>query len=652
MSKRNILADQKQRERISAMSHVFRKTDSVLTGEHIQVVVEDKPGMAPSWTDGKTITFNKAVIGSISSIEEIIRLSGLNYHELAHCWYTPRSTSVLVKTIANEGLFNAFNVLEDQRIETLLTTKHPSAIPYLVSTFMRYCITSEKSWEVNYALVYGRKFIPADIRAEFKRRFALQAILPQLEAVIDEYRTLTYPKDTDRGLELVREFGALMSQFGNPSDPHGHTDGTRPTNITGGRPVSQREQQDIADNIEDMDEELENNQPTPSEPSDDADSTDGDDADDADGSGDASDDDADEDADDDADGSGGGSSNADSDADAEGSGDSAGGADGGGDLGNDQGDDSTPSTSGGGNGASNVDGGSQSPMDSDEVRKLLEQIAEQFENMPSVQEDVSAKQHAIVHGDGDVDVDLDGKGTKDAPVPAADVATARKFSTVLDQLRSDSDPGWKTHTASGKVNMQRVINGADYDKIWDRWIEGNNDAADIECVIAIDKSGSMQYQIREASRAMWIIKRAMEILDANVTVISYSDTENTNLVYKKEQKVSKTSYRQMKASGSTMPRKATVEAVSILEASRRTNKIFITITDGQWGYGWQCEEVESIIEEMGKRGITTALAFLGYHSKQYGIDAHKCQVAAGVNNPMELVEFAKQIVKESMKVKR
>lgn len=628
-----ILADQKQRERISAMAHVFRKTDRVLTGDPIDVVVEDAPGQAPSWTDGKTITFNKAVIGSVTSIDEIIRLSGLNYHELAHCWYTPRTNSTLVKAIRSEGIFDAFNVLEDQRIETFLTSKHPSTIPYLVSTFMRFCIQSEQSWETNYALVYGRKFIPADVRAEFKRRFIKQSIIPQLEAVIDEYRTLVFPKDSNRGLELVRAFAALMSQIGGQvADPHGHVGGTRPQDVSGGRPATPREQNSVADSIDEMDEALE----------------------DSNGPGAGADD---EDEDDD-DGVGGAGSNSDSD-DVDDFGDSSGDnqasfdSQGGGDSDSgdaDQGD--TNTTGSGGLGAGNSKGDNTTPLDADAVRAMLEGLAKQFENLPDVQEDAGNKQRAIVSGDGDIDTTLDTKGGRELPVDAGDVATARKFATVLDQLRADADPGWRTHTSSGKVNVQRVINGADYDKIWDRWIEGNNDAADIECVITIDTSGSMSYGINEASRAMWIIKRAMEIIDANVTVIAYN--HDTTLVYKKEQKVNKQKYRSMKAQGSTMPRQAVTEAVRILQASRRHNKIFITITDGQWAteYGHGGSTTEGMIEAMGELGITTALAFIGYVSPHYGIDAHKCQIAAGVSNPMELVGFAKKIVGTSMKVKR
>lgn len=635
-----ILADQRQRERISAMAHVFRKTDRVLTGDAIDVVVDDSPASAPSWTDGRTITFNKAVIGSVTSIDDLIRLSGLNYHELAHCWYTPRSNSTIVKTITSEGLFDSFNVLEDQRIETFLTSKHPSTIPYLVSTFMRFCIQSENAWKTNYALVYGRKFIPADVRAEFKRRFIAQHLIPDIEAIIDEYRTLVYPKDADRGIELVRLFAQAMGSLPNIEDPHGHTNGNRPVNISQGRPATQKEQSDVADEIDDMDKELEDRDSNADAAT--KDSDDHDDADDHDGDGTGSDDDSD--ADDE--GSGGGSDDSD---DADSNGDSSGGSssfdDDGGDTPFDSDDNSV---SGGGRGASNNPNPQQS-SDEDAIRKMFEAIAKQFESLPDVQEDISNKQRAIVNGDGDIDSSIDSRGGREFPVPVEDIAVARRFAATLDQLRSAADPGWVTRTSTGKVNMQRVINGADYDKVWDRWQEGNSDAADIECVITIDVSGSMMYCIDQAARAMWIIKRAMEIIDANVTVISFN--HDTKMVYKKEQKVSKRAYRTMKADGSTMPREATTEAVRILEASRRHNKIFITITDGQWGGYYGCpttSSTESMIEAMNGVGITTALAYIGYVGRE-GIDAHKCQVASQVNNPLELVDFAKNIVQQSMK---
>lgn len=630
MSK-SILPDQATFERIEAASRVFAKADRVLSNVAIDVVVEDSANSAPSWTDGKTIWFNKSMIGSVTSIDDLIRLTGLNYHELAHVLYTPRHNSPVVIAVRSEYLGDAFNLLEDQRIETLLTSVYPSTIPYLVSTFMRFCIRSEHAWNVNYPLVYGRRYIPADVRAEFKRRFVKPELIPQFEAIIDEYRKLIYPADTDRGLQLIRDYQKLLGMLNKqPQDPNGHTTGSRPE-VSAGRPAPIKDQRDAAESVDDMDKELEDAE------------------DNAPGANNDSDNDADTDSD--SPGPECGTPKDDDDADVmhDGDGESSGEGTGnapsnGGNNGNDDSGASSPESGGG--------SGSSSGIDDKRVRDMFEDIARQFESLPDVIEDAANKQRAIVHSDGDIDSGFDGKRTREYPVNPHDVSVSRRFAAVLQKLRVDADPGWKARQSSGRINMRRAMDGAPIDELWDRWEVGNNDATDIECVILLDTSGSMMYSIDRASRAMWTIKRAMESVDANVTVITYSNAGDSRTLYRKSERVNRLKYRAAKAGGSTHPFAATVEAVRILEASRRTNKIFITITDGAWAFEIrQNVTADTLIEQMGARGITTALAFISGYT-DYPLDAingHKCKIKQNIADPIDLIDFAKALVTQTMR---
>jgi hypothetical protein len=197
------------------------------------------------------------------------------------------------------------------------------------------------------------------------------------------------------------------------------------------------------------------------------------------------------------------------------------------------------------------------------------------------------------------------------------------------------------------------MDGAHIDELWDRWEEGNNDACDIECVVLLDSSGSMTYRMDSALRAMWTIKRAMEVLDANVTVMTYSNRGETRALYRKSEKVNRTKFRSTKANGSTFALQATVEAVKILESSKRTNKIFITITDGAWNYEhhYSGASADSLIEQLGARGVTTALGFIsGWDNYPMdAVDGHNCQIKRNISNPIELIDFAKAIVAQSIK---
>ena len=618
MSK-SILADQQEFERTEAMARVFMKADRVLSGSKVDIELKDERGnTAPSWTDGRTITFNKSRIGSITSVEDIIRLSGLNYHELAHVLYTPRWNTDIVKAVRSEGNFEAFNLLEDQRIETFLTSVYPSTIPYLVSTFMHFCADKPESWERNFVLVHGRRYIPAQVRREFRDRFVRQDLISQFETIIDEYRKLVYPASSARGQVLIREFALLLSQIGgSPSDPHGHVGGCRP-DIDSGRAVPQKDQTDASDASDDLDEELEED-----EKEDDTSSTDGTDGSDG------------TDGPDDSDEGDSGSGSAEGDSES-GDGDSSGESSS--SSGKSSGKPSAGGEGSGGSGIGSSDG---------DFKELLEEIAKSVEESSAVQDDVRSKQRSIVNNDGDVSASATGARHREELASPNDISVSRRFSTILEQLRVDSDPGWERRTASGRINVQRVISGAPSDEIWDRWQDGNNDSSDIECVIAIDVSGSMTYQIDGASRAMWVIKRSLESLNANVTVISFGS--DTHLVYDKSERANKTKYKRLAANGGTEPRNAVRQSVRILEASKRANKIFIAITDGQWSAeGRGPNTSEGMIEALGKRGVTTALAFIGPDAY---MESHKCQVAVAVNDSVELIGFAKQIVSQTMTTK-
>lgn len=631
----SILADQKDREQYASMTSILTKTDRVLTGEPVVVeVVNDGWHMPPSYTDGKTITFNRDKIGSITSTEDLVNLLGLNYHEMAHVLFTPRANTDLVKSVMAAGLHPAFNILEDQRIETFLTSMYPSTIPYFTSTLLRYCAETEVSWKMNHLLVYGRRYLPTDIRREFRRRFVKPELLADAEDIIDQYRKLIFPNDDVVALALIERFDKILRQTGEapPADPHGHAAGNRP-DVKKGR-TTQREQRDASrasdefdSELADRDEEEESGDEIGGSQTDEP----SDEERDGEGSGDGS---ADEQEDGD-EGSGGGRDDSDGDSD------------------------STSSQSGGessgqeseGKGAANSGSSptTQPSLDDESFREMMKDIVEQVEQLDEVIEDVTSKQRAIVNGDGEIDTNLPGKRSSASRVSDDMVNSARQFAAVIDQLRSESDPGWHRYAPSGKVNLQRYMRGESYDRIWDKWAEGNNDAADIECVITIDTSISMSYQIHQASRAMWIIKKALESIDASVTVIAYNT--KTALVYDKKERVSSSEYKALKASDGTAPHQAIVEAVRILEASRRANRIFITITDGEWPYEYSSRDgfltSEQMIEELGKRGVLTALAYVGYDG--YGIDGHRCQIAGGVMQSSQLVEFARKIVAASMK---
>jgi hypothetical protein len=200
--------------RLNAMCRVYSQADKVLTGDPINVnVVEDGP--APAWSDGKDIYINKSQIGDFD-IEELVGITGLNYHELAHHLYTPRRSTALVEKIIkmsqdgslknSSGYTYAFNALEDQRIETLLVGKYPSVIPYLTNTVVRWLGNDAKGLSMNYLCIRGRRYLPLDLRIAFRDQFIRPDLIPVIAEIVDKYRTLVFPKDYDVAAKLIKRF--------------------------------------------------------------------------------------------------------------------------------------------------------------------------------------------------------------------------------------------------------------------------------------------------------------------------------------------------------------------------------------------------------------------------------------------------------------
>lgn len=159
--------EQERKVRLNALCRVYEQADRVLSGDPVIVnVVEDGP--APAWSDGQTITINASSINDMD-IETLTQINGLNYHELCHHLYTPRKGTTLVQHVLENDLMTAFNILEDQRIETLFVARYPSVAPFLVATCARWLAENKEEAVGNYLAVRGRRYLPVEIRQGFER---------------------------------------------------------------------------------------------------------------------------------------------------------------------------------------------------------------------------------------------------------------------------------------------------------------------------------------------------------------------------------------------------------------------------------------------------------------------------------------------------
>ena len=209
-------------EKLQSVGIVYSKADRIITGDPVEVRVEDNPEMdTTAYNDGKTIVFNAHLLEEVTD-ESIVSLHGFNYHEVAHVLWTPRGGSEFGTTIRQEGLGRAFNVLEDSRIERLLIAKYPATAPFLEASCLEYILKGNADEFADYfPLFTGRKYLDIDLRQELADRFIKKhgvATAQLLSVIIHEYRTLVFPRDYARALDILRQFADIVGKDDQPTD--------------------------------------------------------------------------------------------------------------------------------------------------------------------------------------------------------------------------------------------------------------------------------------------------------------------------------------------------------------------------------------------------------------------------------------------------
>lgn len=588
--------------RLNTLCRVYEQADRVLTGDPVIVnVVPDGP--APAWSDGASITLNASQIEDMD-IETLTQVNGLNYHELAHHLYTPRRGTELVKWVMEEDMMQAFNMLEDQRIETLLVARYPSIAPYLTATVARWLANTPEEASANYVLVRGRRYLPIEVRQGFRDMFAQPELIPVIADIVDQYRVLAFPRDYAKAQELIERFtNEVIGKLDFPKMPSGPNGCTSRDPVVKGRPEPGKSQKADAERAGKMGKaEAAQASPKPSNtnksPEQPAKPQTADEA-----------------------------------------------------LEmreqNQQLKEQTPTSATYGEGHHESKGGIP-----DDLNKLLEQTIEDVLSRKDVQQDVKTKQKVIVGGDGKHD-DTIKKGRYDlTQVPLDAMQTYRRFARELERLRDECEPTWHRQEASGKLNVQRAIRGCEIDEAFDRWDEGT-DGADVEAVILVDRSGSMSgSNDRDASVACWTIKRGLEQIGAPVTVYAFDD--RAELAYSKEESANRTQYKFIYGNGGTDPYSSLVAAEQLLMSSRRKNKMLFIITDGAFNEA----KNDEIIERIGKRGILTAMTLIMsdrdlryYEDRGSALEQfrHKAEIFSRINSAKDLLPFAKAVVAGAIK---
>lgn len=625
----------RNRERAIRFAQVTEQFATRLTLRPVRCRVADS-GVAPAWSTSNTISFNGQTIGDLLDPRVVTASRGLALHEICHILFTPRSGTDLLQEVMNKRLGRAFNALEDQRIETLLVGRFgASIVDWFTYMVAQHLLESPKAVAYAFPLVRGRKYLPVEVRKAVRDAYVKQDDVQALSDIIDEYRTLLFPADTARGLELIEAYDKLVKQanddgsgWSDVPDPNGHEHrqtGEQESGATS-RPLSNKEQERARQNAKARNEQDEADFEPQAEDEDEFNFGDGDsDWDDADdesesesGAGDDSTDgeqsgegDADSDAGQPADTDGASDSTSDSDSDSQ------------------QGD--VPSDGiGTGTGEQSI-----SDLLEDAIDGVLERLGDQ------IADDIAKYSGEVSLQGENVGKPQRANYRTDSVSPEA-MRASKAFGIELERLRSEFEPAWERRVDAGRINAQRYLSGCDLDETFDQWSDGREDAVDIEAVILLDNSGSMSSQASVAYNSLWALKRALDKVNASCTVVTYSDS--AKVLYEAEERATNT-VKNAGVEGGTSPLKAIKYATKVLADSSRAVKVVFTITDGEWS---NAEECDKAIKNLRDGGVLTALAYVssGYaYDAPIGDKSHQCEIVSHIRSTADLFVLGRQLVK-------
>jgi hypothetical protein len=584
-----IAQEQIRLERLQRFTQFMGRVNSAFTFRKVTVKVENSPIEAPAYSGASQVTFNSRLLGDLSTPKEIAGIKGLDLHEVCHILYTPREGSEIFEFVRDNDLFMAYNALEDQRIETLFTSKYPSTIDWFTSTILIHFVDKAESFTNSYPLLRGRRYLPTELRAKSRNLYPHQDQIDEICEIVDAYRTLLFPADTETGKDLIRRFNDLLpkgqggqggeggtetgtgSETGTGTgtikikiqDPFGH--GDRPNqgieSDPNSRPIAPIKQKRDRENAQKRDHE----------------------------------DDA--------------------------------------DLAKELNDPST----GNGGGAGDDAGDELETMMNDlldeilndsDVANEINDILRQISGLPSLTTNSSTEPSKVNYGSINPDANT--------------FQASLSFGRELERIRADFDPAWEKYESQGRLHAHRYLRGDELDTVFDRWSEGKDDVTEIECVILLDNSGSMSgSKASNSYRAMYAIKRAFDRINANCTVITFNDDART--LYRANDKAGAT-IRDARTGGGTVPDTAIQYATKLLAETDKPIRIFFAITDGDWSGNSDLNH--DAIRKLGRAGVLTALAYIpDQNESTTTINKHECEIATAIKNPLDLIGMARTLTR-------
>ena len=171
---------------------------------------------------------------------------GLFYHEVGHLLFTtplPKLLNLSVQDLDNpripleanaemivpsngntphwnirHAFQHAWNVLEDQRMESALVEESPQIASYLTVLIVRNMIHSNTSW----ALLAGRQYLPDSIREASERLWTVSGSAHSSEDIADVIERYCVAEDAPTMVECVEQMRVLLDGVSTPDSIDNH----------------------------------------------------------------------------------------------------------------------------------------------------------------------------------------------------------------------------------------------------------------------------------------------------------------------------------------------------------------------------------------------------------------------------------------------
>jgi len=250
---------------------------------------------------------------------------------------------------------------------------------------------------------------------------------------------------------------------------------------------------------------------------------------------------------------------------------------------------------------------------SEESKEKEEQnnnILESVENKLQNESTIEIRQESEILSSGVADKDFSAYGDESSwywgrsekPIPTGNLELIANRIAHLFKTVAQTGDGWNHNQTRGKLEMHKItsiLSSSEQPRIFKR--KEQKEKVDLSAVILLDASGSMRYRSYKATQSAYIISKALELGKYKSEVIQFFSTKNNFIGLKSfNQKLdyARKQFKPMSSGGTPLfhALKGAEKSLGRLESNR---KIIIVVTDGRPHSAGLCKKKIREIEQKG-----------------------------------------------------